>query len=91
MCSAGIDIAAVPEAGIVCRQPRCGRSTALRAAVVRPHVDIDLARLSANGYVTPQCAAVAARRGIPRHQAAAAGQRPGQVRRRPCLIPIASW
>ena len=51
--SVGIDSAAMPE-GAALAASLVRPVHPLRAAVARTHVDIDLARLSANGYVTPQ-------------------------------------
>ena len=51
--SVGIDPAAMPE-GAALASSLVRPVHPLRTAVARPHVDIDLARLSANGYVTPQ-------------------------------------
>ena len=51
--SVGIDPAAMPEGPALAGSP-VRPVHPLRTAVARPHVDIDLARLSANGYVTPQ-------------------------------------
>jgi receptor protein-tyrosine kinase len=51
--SVGVDPAAMPEGAALAGSP-VRPVHPLRTAISRPHVDIDLARLSANGYVTPQ-------------------------------------
>ncbi len=53
-------------------------TSAVRPPPSQVHVEIDLARLSANGYVTPHVSAIPTRRGVSGRQATSADQCPRQ-------------